>query len=63
MQARIKLEDTIFKQASDGEFTFRRLTWDDFDKGFLEVLKGLTKVGQIRKSDFKKRFEMMFPRL
>ena len=49
--------------ASDDEFTFRRLESTDFDKGFLEVLKGLTKVGDTTKAQFQHRFSEMFPRL
>ena len=42
-------ELAVFRAASDSEFTFRRLEWGDFDKGFLEALKGLTVVGDTTK--------------
>ena len=42
-------ENAIFKISSDTEFEFRRLEWGDFDKGFLEALKGLTVVGNVDK--------------
>ena len=45
-------EIALFRAASDSEFTFRRLEWSDFDKGFLEALKGLTKVGDTTKTQF-----------
>ena len=35
-------EDALFTQASERDLVFRRLQPDDFEKGFLEVLKGLT---------------------
>ena len=56
-------EIAIFKNASDSEFQFRRLEWGDFDKGFLEALKGLTVVGDITKQEFGVRFDEIFPRL
>jgi len=37
----------------------RALRIDDFENGFLEILAQLTKVGDISKSDFTKRFEFM----
>ena len=43
-------ELALFNEASDSEFAFRRLEWGDFDKGFLEALKGLTKVGDTTKT-------------
>ena len=56
-------EQALFKKASDADFVFRRLEWGDFDKGFLEALKGLTVVGDTTKSQFMQRFDELFPRL
>jgi glucosamine-phosphate N-acetyltransferase len=56
-------EEAVLRQASDSEFQIRRLAWDDFGKGFLEVLAGLTKVGDTDKAGFEKRFFEIFPRL
>ena len=50
-------------QASDSEFTFRKLEATDFEKGYLETLSGLTKVGETTKTQFLGRFNEMFPRL
>ena len=49
-------ERALFEAASDSEFAFRRLEYADFDKGFLEVLKGLTVVGDTSKQQFLQRF-------
>ena len=43
-------EDALFRAASDSEFIFRRLECGDYEKGFLEALKGLTKVGDTTKT-------------
>ena len=56
-------EQALFRAASDREFVFRRLEWGDFDKGFLEALKGLTLVGDTTKAQFMQRFDELFPRL
>ena len=56
-------EDALFTQASERDLVFRRLQPDDFEKGFLEVLKGLTKVGDTTKHAFMERFDKLFPRL
>ena len=45
-------EQALFKAASEQDLVFRRLEWGDFDKGFLEALKGLTKVGDTTKTQF-----------
>ena len=50
------------QQASDKDLVFRRLEWGDFDKGFLEALKGLTQVGTPTKAQFMERFDELFPR-
>ena len=42
-------EAELLKKASDENFVFRRLEAADFEKGFLEVLKFLTKVGETDK--------------
>ena len=57
------MEAALFKTASDREYTFRRLEWGDFEKGFLEVLKGLTVVGDTTKEQFMARYDELFPRL
>ena len=56
-------EQALFQAASDSEYTFRRLEWGDFDKGFLEALKGLTVVGDTTKEQFMARFDELFPRM
>ena len=45
-------EQALFGAASDSEFTFRRLEWGDFDKGFPAILSGLTEVGDTTKRQF-----------
>ena len=42
-------ERALFTNASDAEFTFRMLEYGDFDKGFPEILKNLTEVGDSTK--------------
>ena len=51
------------KEASDQEFSFRFLEYADFDKGFPQVYKGLTEVGESAKGDQIRRFDAIFPRM
>ena len=63
-QTTIRLkENALFEEASETDLVFRRLEWADFDKGFLEALKGLTEVGSTTKQQFMQRFDELFPRL
>ena len=56
-------EIMLFDQTGDENFKVRRLQITDFDKGYLEVLKGLTQVGDTTKKQFIERYNEMFPRL
>jgi len=48
---------TIFDSFSNQDIKMRLLEKPDFDKGYIELLKHLTKVGKVDKEDYEKRFD------
>ena len=60
-------EDLLLKDFSDArnlkfpelQLTFRKLQYDDFDKGFIEVLSCLTVTGDVTKEQFAERFRKL----
>ena len=50
----------ILNLESDDKFEFRLLSKNDFNKGFLDVLAQLTKIGTIDQSSFENRFNEIF---
>jgi glucosamine-phosphate N-acetyltransferase len=61
MQADTKQEKykAIFDTHSNADVKMRLLEKADFDKGYIDLLKQLTKVGKVGKEEFEKRFDEM----
>ena len=54
-------EDQLLLEASCKDFAFRRLTPEDYHKGYIEALSFLTQVGEVSYEDFLKRYNEIFP--
>ena len=57
-----KQEQEAFAKESDEDIVIRLLEKEDFNKGHLQVLAQLTKIGDITKEAYEKRFDEMFPK-
>lgn len=52
------ISPTVVSALPEG-YTVRPLHRSDFDKGFLDVLRVLTQVGEVKQDEFEKRFDEM----